>query len=354
VWGRRRSGGRGQGDAVAQRLELANVVAGLAVLVDAAAVVVRAEVVEAGGGVGQQVPDDHQDGAGDGDQGLELADASDQAAVALAEEGVGLGGRGPALGSGRPSELVTSTTHRRSDQPTFQRPRLRPGALTYGSIMRSNLGGRRLIRANARDGAGAGWTTGLRLYSRRPARRSAELLGEPDEKAFGPADVAEPIRVFVLDHFAADELRAVLSEPGERLVDVVHREHDAQVAEGVHRGVPVIGDHTRREKARELEPAVAVRRAHHGGLDALVAQSSDAPCPRSFHHGSPFELEAELAEELDRRVEVLDDDADVVHPFECHVPNLQWVVNPATARGRMSRAPLDFGGASMTDPTVRH
>jgi hypothetical protein len=56
---------------------------------------------------------------------------------------------------------------------------------------------------------------------RRPARRSAEFLGEPDEKAFGAADVAEPIRVFVLDHVAADELRAVLSEPGERLVDVV-------------------------------------------------------------------------------------------------------------------------------------
>src|SRR6266704_1853672 len=171
-------------------------------------------------------------------------------------------------------------------------------------------------------------------------RRSAEFLGEPDEKAFGPADVAEPIRVFVLDHLAADELRAVLSEPGERLVDVVHSEHDAQVAEGVHRGVPVIGDHTRREKARELEPAVAVRRAHHGDLDALVAQSSDAPCPLSFHHGSPFELEAELAKELDRRVQVLDDDADVVHPFECHVPNLQWVVNPANgSRGPRWHAP---------------
>ena len=53
-----------------------------------------------------------------------------------------------------------------------------------------------------------------------------ELLGEPDEKSFGAADVAEPIRVFVLDHFA-DELRAALPEPGERLVDVVHSEHDA-------------------------------------------------------------------------------------------------------------------------------
>ena len=62
----------------------------------------------------------------------------------------------------------------------------------------------------------------LRLY------RNAlpELLGEPDEQSFGAADVAEPIRVLVLDH-VANELRAARAEPGERLVDVVHGEHDA-------------------------------------------------------------------------------------------------------------------------------
>lgn len=53
-----------------------------------------------------------------------------------------------------------------------------------------------------------------------------DLLGEPDEKSFGSADVAEPICVFVLDYFA-NELRAELLEPAECLVDVVHSEHDA-------------------------------------------------------------------------------------------------------------------------------
>src|SRR6185312_15385784 len=82
--------------------------------------------------------------------------------------------------------------------------------------------------------------------------RSADFLGESNEKPFRPADVAKPIRVFILD-YVAYELRAALEEPFKRLVDVVHREHDAEVAEGVDRGVPVIGDDRRREEAGELE-----------------------------------------------------------------------------------------------------
>jgi len=54
---------------------------------------------------------------------------------------------------------------------------------------------------------------------------SAEFLGKSDEQPFRPADVAEPIRVFVLD-YVAYELRAALAEPFKRLVDVVHGEHE--------------------------------------------------------------------------------------------------------------------------------
>jgi hypothetical protein len=45
----------------------------------------------------------------------------------------------------------------------------------------------------------------------------------------GPADIAEPIRGFMLDYFAY-ELRAALVEPFKRLVDVVHGEHDTEVS----------------------------------------------------------------------------------------------------------------------------
>src|SRR5439155_27201726 len=104
------------------------------------------------------------------------------------------------------------------------------------------------------------------------------------EDALGASDVAEAIHVFVLDHFV-DELRAVLAEPGERIVEVIYGEHDAEIAESVHRGAPVIGNHRRRETTRELDPAVAVRRAHHRGPDPLITQSSHAPPPISFDHG---------------------------------------------------------------------
>jgi len=40
-------------------------------------------------------------------------------------------------------------------------------------------------------------------------------LGESDEKPFRPADVAEPIRVFIL-HYFAYELRAALFQASRR------------------------------------------------------------------------------------------------------------------------------------------
>jgi hypothetical protein len=83
-----------QGDGVAEDFELVDQAADLAVGMDAADVEVRAEVVEADGGIGQWVPDDDQDGSGDRDQCFEFAAAFDQAPVPLTEEGVGFGGRG--------------------------------------------------------------------------------------------------------------------------------------------------------------------------------------------------------------------------------------------------------------------
>jgi hypothetical protein len=89
--------GLGDGDLEAEGLDLADVVADLPVGVGACLVVAGAEVGVPGGGVGQQVPDDDQDGAGDGDLGFGLAAAAGDPPVALAEEGAGAGGAGGGL-----------------------------------------------------------------------------------------------------------------------------------------------------------------------------------------------------------------------------------------------------------------
>jgi hypothetical protein len=68
------------------------VVADLALGVGVAGVEAGTEIVVTDVGVGQQVPDDGQDGAADRDDGFLRAAAAGDAAVALAEGGVGVAG----------------------------------------------------------------------------------------------------------------------------------------------------------------------------------------------------------------------------------------------------------------------
>jgi hypothetical protein len=73
-------------------------------------------------------------------------------------------------------------------------------------------------------------------YADLAAAGSADAFCQPDQNALGASDVTEAIHVFVLDDFV-DELRVVLAEPGERIVEIVHGEHDAKIAECVHPSV---------------------------------------------------------------------------------------------------------------------
>ena len=172
------------------------------------------------------------------------------------------------------------------------------------------------VRSSNRLDADAKFST-LTSHGIRSGSLLPELLGEADENPFGTPDIAEPIHVFILHHFA-DELRAPFAESGERIVDVLYGEHDAQVPKSVHGGAAVIGDHRRREETGHLEPAATVRRTHDGNLDAHVAQSSDGICPISFDWSAPLELETKFGEELNGGIEVLHHDADVVHALDRH------------------------------------
>jgi hypothetical protein len=96
--GRRGSGvlgGWGDGDVEAEGAELAQVGADLAVAVGCAFVPVGSEVDEPGFGAGEQVPDDDEDGAGDGAFGPVPA----QAAEPCAEERFGACGAVGGLGA---------------------------------------------------------------------------------------------------------------------------------------------------------------------------------------------------------------------------------------------------------------
>ena len=75
--------------------ELVHEAAGAAVGVGFALVPAGAEVGEPVVGAGEQVPDDDEDGAGDGAPGPVAVEAPGQAAEPFAEEGVGAGGAGP-------------------------------------------------------------------------------------------------------------------------------------------------------------------------------------------------------------------------------------------------------------------
>jgi hypothetical protein len=91
------SGGLGEGDGEAERLELADLASGLADFVDAAGVIADAELMEGGCGIRQQVPDDRQDGAGDRGQGSAQPECSSPRSTTMLRYGPQLQTREAAL-----------------------------------------------------------------------------------------------------------------------------------------------------------------------------------------------------------------------------------------------------------------
>lgn len=83
-----------EGDGVAECFELVDVLAFAAVGLYPVVEEFGAEVPVAGGGVGQELPDDDEDGAGGRDEGFEFADSSRESPVAGPEEGAGAPGGG--------------------------------------------------------------------------------------------------------------------------------------------------------------------------------------------------------------------------------------------------------------------
>src|SRR5215208_3709445 len=149
---------------------------------------------------------------------------------------------------------------------------------------------------------------------------SAERLGQSDDDALRATQEAEPVDVLVLRDLA-DELGTVAAQAGNDVVDVVDGEHDAAYAQRVHRRAFRLGsDRRRRVELRQLEPAVAVRGPHHGDVGTDVVEPDDAVHPTPLVAGLALQLHAEFGEERFGSLEVVDNDENVVHPLNRHIP----------------------------------
>src|SRR3954469_12108162 len=119
---------------------------------------------------------------------------------------------------------------------------------------------------------------------------------------------------------------------GNDVVDAVDSEHDAAYAQRVRRRPFRLGsDRRRRVELRQLDPAVAVRRPHHGDVGTDAVEPDGAVHPRPLVRRLAFQVHTELGEERLGSLEVVDDDENVVHPLKRHIvvswcrgPRLSW------------------------------
>src|SRR4051794_12707881 len=168
-----------------------------------------------------------------------------------------------------------------------------------------------------------------------------ELLGQADDDALRATQEAEPVHVLVLRDLA-DELRTVAAQAGKQVIDAVDPGHYGADAERVRRRVFRLGSDSRgRVELRQLDPAVAVRGAQHGDVGTDVVEPHDAARPIPFDRRLAFKLHAEFGEERFGSLEVFDNDENVVHPLNRHIPGPQLTAF-------FTSAPIFFSSAALS------
>ena len=118
-------------------------------------------------------------------------------------------------------------------------------------------------------------------------------------------------------------------------------------ARRVRRSARVTASARRRVVLDQLEPSVAVWDPHHGDVRPDSLERNDAIHRAALDRRLALQLESELNEERHRVGEVVDDNAHVVHPLDCHVLDGRHATEPV---GELSRGiPGDGpGGSSAT------
>ena len=127
----------------------------------------------------------------------------------------------------------------------------------------------------------------------------------------------------------AHEFGAMGAQARKDRLDVFDGEHDATNAQRVYRRAFRLGaDCPRALEFRQLNPPVAVRGPHHGHVDPDTVEPDKAVHPASFDRRLALQLQTQLDKESDSGGEVLDNNADVVHPSNRYVPVLRIMVSP--------------------------
>jgi len=173
---------------------------------------------------------------------------------------------------------------------------------------------------------------------------SEKFLGQRDDNARRTSHIAEPVLVLVLGHLA-DEFRAVGAQACHSVLDTFDCKHDAPKAQRVRRCDRRFDlDQFWIAKLRQLKPPVPIWGLHHNDVDLDTIEPVDAVHPIALDGRLAILRHAEGGEEGNRGWEVVDDDADMVHSLDGHVPSLAAAIRdcPSCLFSRVgcSTAPL--------------
>ena len=146
---------------------------------------------------------------------------------------------------------------------------------------------------------------------------SADTLCKLDDDPLGAADVAEPVAVFVALELA-DEPNALGPQARDNVVNVFDGECDMADPRCVRRRVLVAAWRRRLVEFRQLKSPLAVRGLKHRDICPDAFEPYDAVHPAALDQTLSLQFESKLDEELDCGREVVNYDADVLHPLDRH------------------------------------
>jgi len=141
---------------------------------------------------------------------------------------------------------------------------------------------------------------------------SAKRLSQSNENAFRTPNVTEQVHVFVSNDFS-NEFSTMGLQAGKDFFDILNGEHDATHTQSVHRRIRLDAGRRRPLELRQLKSTVAVRRPHHGDVTSDTVEPDDAVHPLPLDGRFALQFKAEFGKERDSGLEVVDNDANVVH-----------------------------------------